>query len=83
MGAQSVSSIANDLDMRKLLKYGDPIITSPLIDELILKLNTHPNFMAKKNCLSLITDFIKWGDSEAFVKLCNNSPLDKIGLRIA
>jgi hypothetical protein len=63
MGAQSVSSISNELDMRKLLKHGDPNITSPLIEELILKLNTIQSFMAKKNCLSLLTDFIKWGDS--------------------
>lgn len=61
--------------MRKLLKHGDPTITSPLIDELILKMKILPNFMAKKNCLSLLTDFIKWGDAEAFVRLCYEGSL--------
>lgn len=29
---QSVSSLSNDLDMRKLLKQGDTALTTPLID---------------------------------------------------
>ena len=31
--------------------------------------------MVKKNALSLLTDFIKWGDAEAFAKLCYDSSL--------
>jgi hypothetical protein len=45
-----------------LLKHGDTLLTSPLIDEMISKLKTLESFMAKKNCLSLLTDFVKWGD---------------------
>lgn len=39
--------------------------------------------MAKKHCLSLLTDFVKWGDVEAILKLCYDGSLEAIGLRIA
>lgn len=39
--------------------------------------------MSKKHCLSLLTDFVKWGDIEALVKICSDGCLDKIGIRIA
>jgi|JI9StandDraft_1071089.scaffolds.fasta_scaffold674204_1 hypothetical protein len=39
--------------------------------------------MAKKNCLSLLIDFIKWGDVEGFVKLCIDGVFINIGKRIA
>lgn len=32
--SKSISSLSNELDMRKLLKYGDSYITSPLIQEI-------------------------------------------------
>ena len=39
--------------------------------------------MAKKNCLSLLTDFVKWGDLEAFIKLCYDGVFPYFGKRIA
>ena len=80
---QSVSSLSNDLDMRKLLKQADTLITTPLIDELLMRLKNVPSFMSKKHCLSLLTDFVKWGDIEALVKICSDGCLDNIGIRMA
>ncbi len=39
--------------------------------------------MSKKHCLSLLTDFVKWGDIEALIKVCSESDLEKTALRIA
>lgn len=39
--------------------------------------------MVKKNALSLLTDFIKWGDGEAYAKVCYDTSLENIGKRIA
>lgn len=59
---KTVSSITSDLDMRKLLKYGDPYVTSPLIQELAEGIKTMENLTIRKNYFSLLSDFVKWAD---------------------
>lgn len=39
--------------------------------------------MSKKHCLSLLIDFVKWGDIQALVKICSDDIMEKVGLRIA
>lgn len=80
---KTVSSLSTDLDMRKLLKYGDTFITSPLIQELNDGLQTSENFVVKKNFLSLLSDFVKWADVEAFVQVSYEDTIDQVALRIS
>lgn len=80
---KTISSLNNDLDMRKLLKYGDTYITSPLLQELTEGLKSAENFLIKRNFLSLLTDFVKWADIESFVQICYDDALDTIAPRIA
>lgn len=58
-------------------------MVSPLIEELILRVKLSESFLVKKNCLSLLSDFIKWGDIEALIKVGNDDMLETVGTRIA
>lgn len=69
--------------MRKLLKYGDTYITSPLIQELNDGLQTSENFIVKKNFLSLLSDFVKWADVESFVQVSYEDTIDQIAFRVS
>lgn len=78
---KTVSSLSTDLDLRKFLKYGDTYITSPLIQELNDGLLTNENFVVKKHFLSLLSDFVKWADIEAFVQVSYEDTIDQIAVR--
>ena len=69
--------------MRKILKYGDTYITSPLLQELTEGLKTAENFLIKRNFLSLLSDFVKWADIESFIQICYDDVLDEIAPKIA
>lgn len=46
-------------------------------------MKTLDSFMGRKNCLALLTDFVKWGDAEALLRICYDGSLRNIGLRVA
>lgn len=80
---KSVSTLSTDVDLRKLLKHGDAYITSPLFNELIEGIKTSENIFVKKNFLSLLSDFVKWADVEAFVHVLYSDLLDELVPRIS
>lgn len=69
--------------MRKLLKHGDWIITSPLIDEVSSKIDKLDNFMKKKNFLALLIDLFKMGDVEAILRILNGKIITSIATKIS
>ena len=64
---KTVSTLSTDLEMRKILKYGDAYITSPLMPQLSEGIKISEDFIVKKNFLSLLSDFVKWADIESYV----------------
>lgn len=71
------------MDMRRLLRAGNPSLTLPLVEELLTRIKLIPDLLIKKNCLSLLSELWKWALAETLWKIGNDTMLDMVGIKFA